>query len=95
MFAERQSGPGTALADGHEELFFAHRTLPRAPMLSNCWSPPGATSDGDGQAVLPVLESPFYKLQSPGMKQVRNVWITHGPSCPRAVVPRPCRSTPC
>jgi len=76
MFADRQSGPGTASADGHEELFFAHRTLPRAGMVSYCWAPPDQ-ADADGKTVLPVIETPFYKMQSPGLKQIRNVWITH------------------
>ena len=87
MFAERQSGPGTALADGHEELFFAHRTLPRASMLAGCWTPPQAASDGDGTAILPVIELPFYKLQSPGPKQIRNVWITHDLRAPSGGAP--------
>jgi len=76
MFAERQSGAGTSSADGHEELFFAHRTKPRAGMVSYCWAPPDQ-ADADGAVVLPVLETPFYKLQSPGLKQFRNVWVTH------------------
>lgn len=76
MFAERQSGPGTASADGHEELFFAHRLLPRAGLVAPCWDPP-TQADADGQTILPVLELPFYKLSSPGLKQIRNVWITH------------------
>ena len=75
-FAERQSGPGTALADGHEELFFAHAANPRAGLISPCWGPTGAT-DADGTAVRPVIELPFYKLGSTGMKQIRNAWVTH------------------
>jgi len=79
MFAERQSGPGTASADGHEELFFGHVALPRAGMCASIWGQPYGlpSADADGVNVLPVLETPFYKLQSPGLKQIRNVWITH------------------
>jgi hypothetical protein len=79
MFAERQSGPGTASADGHEQLFFAHATKPRAGLCAPIWGEPYGLppADGDGLPVLPMLETPFYKLQSPGLKQIRNVWITH------------------
>jgi len=77
MFAERQSGPGTSYADGHEELFFAHSGTPRAGMVADCWDPTAVSQDGDGAAVEPVIESPFYKLGSPGLKQFRNTWVTH------------------
>jgi hypothetical protein len=79
MFAERQSGPGTASADGHEELFFAHVSKPFAGMGASIWGQPYGLppADADGVNVLPVLETPFYKMQSPGLKQIRNVWITH------------------
>ena len=76
MFAERQSGPGTANADGHEELFFAHATTPKAGMLAGCWVP-NITADGDTAPVEPKIELPFYKLGSTGLKQIRSVWITH------------------
>jgi hypothetical protein len=76
MFAERQSGPGTSQADGHEELFFAHTLQPRACAISGCWVPT-IPSDADGMAVLPVVETPFYKLGYPGLKQFRSAWITH------------------
>jgi hypothetical protein len=77
MFAQRASGPGTASIAGPEELFFAHRTLPYAGKISSCWSPSSAPLDGDGAAVLPQIETPFYKLGSAYRKQIRRAWITY------------------
>ena len=78
MFAQRASGPGTATVSGPEELFFAHRLLPYVGKLSGCWSPSSANAnDGDGVAVLPEIELPFYKLGGAYMKQIRRARITY------------------
>ena len=78
MYAERTSGPGTASADGHEELFVASRAAPRVLMMSSCWNPALANaSDADGAAVLPGVETPFYKLGSPGLKRIRRAYVSY------------------
>lgn len=78
MYAERTSGPGTATADGSEELFFAHRTLPRAEYMSSCWTPAmGNANDADGTAVLPSLETPFYKQGSAIIKRARRLYVSY------------------
>lgn len=78
MYAERSSGPGTATVDGHEELFFSHAAYPRSGALSTLWTPSATYAlDGDGTAVLPVLETPFYKLGSEGLKRLRRAYVTY------------------
>lgn len=78
MFAQRFSGPGTANEDGAEELFFAHRALPRGGKMSTCWTPSLAVAnDGDGSPVLPQIEMPFYKLGGSGRKIYRRAYITY------------------
>lgn len=76
MYAERNAGPGTVSADGHEELFFAHATLPRAGFASSAWAPSLSTAnDGDGTVVLPSVETPFYKLDTVNAKRIRRARI--------------------
>ena len=78
MFSQRFAGPGTATFGGAEELFFGHRTLPRVGKMSTCWMPSAAVAnDGDGTAVLPVLETPFYKIGGSGKKRIRRAYITY------------------
>lgn len=78
MYAYRSSGPGTATADGHEELFFANRSIPRVEFMSSCWEPTSSVAmDADGEAVLPSIETGFYKMSSPALKRIRRVYITH------------------
>lgn len=78
MFADRPSSPGTLLADGHEELFFAHASAPRAGLLSTLWTPSLTyASDGDGSIVLPVLETPYYKLGSDSLKRIRRSYFDY------------------
>jgi len=78
MYAERSAGPGTATADGSEELFFAHRILPRTEKISPLWTPTVANaSDGDGVAVKPSLETPFYKIGSASLKRLRRAYVTY------------------
>jgi hypothetical protein len=78
MFAERAAGPGTAAVDGHEELFFGHASIPRSGALSTLWTPSSTYAlDGDGAAVLPSLETPFYKLGEEGLKRLRRAYITY------------------
>lgn len=70
-FARRASGPGTAQADGDEELFFANATAPLVGTISPLWSPSLSGYDADGVAVLPVLETPFYRIGGLAEKRVR------------------------
>src|SRR5205823_5320316 len=75
MYARRSGGPGTALESGAEELFTAWYGGPRATRLSGLWAPTSANaSDGDGVAVLPVLETPFYKVSATEQKRIRRVY---------------------
>lgn len=76
MYAERVSGPGTVSADGHEEMFFAHRSIPRVGMTAQLWTPV-SPSDADGNVVLPSLETPFYKLGDASSKRIRRVYLSH------------------
>jgi hypothetical protein len=78
QFAQRFSGPGTSNAGGTEEMFFAHRTLPRVGKMSTCWTPSATyASDGDGVAVQPGIELPFYKLAQAAKKQFRKAYVTY------------------
>ena len=78
MFAERSAGPGTALMDGSEELFFAHPNAPRAARLSTCWDPDATVAlDGDGTAVLPEIELAFDKVGETARKRIRRVFVNY------------------
>lgn len=78
LFFHRAAGPGTALIDGSEELFFAHRSLPRIGKISTLWTPSTALSaDGDGSIVLPSIETPFYDMGNESIKRIRNLYITY------------------
>lgn len=78
MFASRPSSPGTVLADGHEELFFASASAPRAGLLSTLWTPSLTyAADGDGTIVLPVLETPYYKLGTDSLKRIRRGYFDY------------------
>lgn len=79
MYARRASGPGTASESGHEELFFAHKSAPRAVYMSSCWDPANAgMQDADGTNVLPEIETAFYTLGSSGQKRMRRAYVTYG-----------------
>lgn len=77
-FAHRSSGPGTGpgTRGGDEELFFAHASLPRVGALSTLWQP-GLTyaADADNSAVLPVLETPYYRLNVLSLKRIRFAYL--------------------
>lgn len=78
MFAERTAGPGTALMDGSEELFFAHPNAPRAARMSTCWDPDATVAlDGDGAAVLPEIEFAFDKVGETAKKRVRRAFVNY------------------
>lgn len=75
LFSQRPAGPGTSLFGGDEELFFAHKTLPRVGKLSSLWTPSVTfQADGDGVAVLPILETPFYRVGSYDQKRIRRIY---------------------
>ncbi len=76
MYAEKSAGPGTSVADGHEELFFAHSSLPRAGQVSRLWFPSAANSaDADGVDVLPKLETPYYNMGTTAEKRIKQMLI--------------------
>ena len=77
MYARRASGVGTANTSGAEELFFANVGSPFVEKVSTLWSPTGQMADGDGDSVLPVLETPFYKMGSSVEKRIRRAWFTY------------------
>jgi hypothetical protein len=78
IFAHRPAGPGTSLFGGDEELFFAHANLPRVGRLSTLWTPSATYAlDGDGLAVLPSLETPFYNMGNEAIKRIRNIYVTY------------------
>ena len=63
MYAERYAGPGTAIAQGSAETFFGHRAQPLVGTTSQLWLPDATNMvDGDGIAVQPQIETPFYKF---------------------------------
>jgi hypothetical protein len=65
-----------ASAEGHtEELYCAYLGGPRVLSLSSMFDPAAAVkNDGNGTAVLPVLETPFYTLGRPGTKSLKKVY---------------------
>ena len=77
-FAQRPAGPGTSLFGGGEELFAAHMSLPRVMTLSGLFNPSATNSaDADGNAVLPMLETPFYNMGNTGLKRIRNLYVSY------------------
>lgn len=78
MYASRSSGPGTSLAAGSEELFVANHHSPRVDSVAACWEPSSTNSnDADGTAVLPQVETGFYKLNSSGLKRIRRGYLSY------------------
>lgn len=76
MYAQRVSSAGTTSEAGSEELFTAWYGGPRATRLSQIWTPASANrNDGDGIAVKPTLETPFYKMGRTEEKRVRNAYV--------------------
>lgn len=76
MFAQRPAGPGTSLFGGDEELFFAHSTKPRIGTVSSLWTPSQTyQADADGTAVLPSLETPFYRVGAYDQKRIRRIFM--------------------
>lgn len=76
-YAERLAGPGTSSAAGSEELFFGHRETDRAGKISTLFFPEMESSeDADGTIIEPELETPFYKLDTPGEKRFRRAYVT-------------------
>lgn len=76
IYAHRPAGPGTSLYGGDEELFFAHGSLPYVGVTSSLWTPRLTYAyDADGTAVLPSLETGFYKIGSDYIKRFRRLFI--------------------
>lgn len=93
MYAPRVSGPGTASEAGSGEMFAAWRSGPRALRLSSIWNPPGTQAgayDANGMAVLPVVETGYYKLGFIGEKRFRRAYVGYelvdGGDVPRLAV---------
>lgn len=77
-YAHRAAGPGTSLFGGDEELFFAHKGSPRVGKVSTLWTPSSTyASDADSTAVLPLLETPYYKMGYEGQKRIRNLYVKY------------------
>jgi hypothetical protein len=78
MYAQRVAGPGTTNEAGSEELFFAWYSGARAGRLSGVWTPSsGNAYDGDGTAVLPVLETPYFRMGATQQKRWRRVYANY------------------
>jgi hypothetical protein len=82
MYATRTSGQGSTsapLVSGNEEMFFGWREGARAGKLSSIWTPgeSGLHLDGDGQAVLPVLETGFYAMGTTSSKRLRRAYANY------------------
>jgi len=76
MYAERISGEGTPSEPGVDELFGAWLNGPRAMRLSGIWVPTSANRfDASGAAVLPVLETPFFKQGRTEEKRFRFMYV--------------------
>lgn len=61
-----------------DELYWGRRNAARVCVLDSIWQKVGVStyaSDGDGDAVLPVLETPFFELGRPGLKRVKNTYL--------------------
>lgn len=85
MFARLPMAEGTTLYTGVENLFMATKTGVRVGDVRACWeqtrgfpsSPSDTGVDANGTSVLPVLETPFYKLGGPGKKRIRSARVTY------------------
>lgn len=83
MYGQRVGGPGGtgfggSAISGGEELFFAHDTLPRAGRLSAIFTPPpGVATDPDNTDILPYVETPYYRMNSTGLKRLRNLYANY------------------
>lgn len=78
MFAERSSGPGTALVAGGEEMFFGRYDQPHVGKMSSVWTPDGSNvADADSVDVLPMLETRFHKFGVTELKRIRRVYVTY------------------
>jgi len=91
MYAERISGEGTATEPGVDELFGAWLNGPRVMRLSNVWVPSATNRyDASGAAVLPTLESPFFKQGRTEEKRFRFAYVGYdlrdGGEAPRLAV---------
>ena len=61
-----------------DELYWGRRGAARVCVLDSIFQKVGDSAyknDGDGDAVLPVLETPFFELGKPGLKRVKNCYI--------------------
>jgi len=80
---------GGALS-GFEELFWGRRGAARVSSFASVFNKVGDSSyasDGDGDAVAPVLETPYYMIGSFGLKRIRRAYFDyeltdHGSSNP-------------
>jgi hypothetical protein len=76
MYAARVSAQGTSLEPGSDELFGAWRSGARVMRLAQIWTPQTSNrSDADGTAVLPVMETAFFKLGRTEEKRLRFAYV--------------------
>lgn len=69
--------PGASASS--EEAYFGRTTEARIGKLSSLWTPGTADLgfDADGTAVLPFLETPFYRMAGYGQDRVRNIHTSY------------------
>jgi hypothetical protein len=62
-----------------DELYWGRRGAARVARMSTIYEVGNSTykNDGDGDAVLPEVETPFYPLGHPGPKRVRRIFVGH------------------
>lgn len=67
----------TTSVGGTERLFVGRRGAARVADLSTVFTPSATyKNDGDGDAVTPLVETPYYKL-SAGIDRIRRVYVTY------------------
>lgn len=79
MFAHRvlNQGAFNFVADSGQEMLFLGGNLPRVMAIHPIWTSPDAGTDANGTAILPQLETGFYKPGGPGKKLFRSSRFTY------------------
>lgn len=62
-----------------DELYFGRRGAARVCRTSTIYQVGDTTYsfDGDGDPILPVIETPFYSIGNPGAKRIRRAFVTY------------------
>lgn len=70
----------TGLNAQADELYWGRRGAARVSAFDSIFAKVGDSAykaDGDGDAVLPVIETAFFELGRPGLKRVKNCYVGH------------------